>query len=98
MIDANSKPDYGTLLWVREGLDNAMLRARQSLDEYAENGFTGETILEVKKQLHQIFGTLKMVQVHGAGMLVEEMEAVATAVIEGKLKLDSPAASAKAQW
>ncbi|MGV6826159.1 MAG: Hpt domain-containing protein [bacterium] len=88
MIDANSKPDYSTLLWVKEGLEGSILLARQSLEEYADSGFSGDGLDEFKKQLHQILGTLKMVQVHGAAMLVEELESVASIALEGQLQLD----------
>ncbi len=80
------KPDYATLRWVKEGMDETILLARQALEEYVQAGFSGEGIQEYLKYVHQLHGTLRMVQVYGAGMLVEEMERVARLLAEGELK------------
>jgi chemosensory pili system protein ChpA (sensor histidine kinase/response regulator) len=80
------KPDYATLRWVKEGMDETILLARQALEEYVQAGFKGESIQEYLKYAHQLLGTLRMVQVYGAGMLVEEMERVAKLLTEGELK------------
>ena len=80
------KPDYATLRWVKEGMDETVLLARQALEEYVQAGFRGEGIQEYLKYVHQLLGTLRMVQVYGAGMLVEEMERVARLLSEGELQ------------
>ncbi len=80
------KPDYATLRWVKEGLDETIQLARQSLENYAEGGFQGEGIDRFREHIHQLLGTLRMVQVHGGAMLVEEMEEVAQALSEGRLQ------------
>ncbi|BAO45492.1 hybrid sensor histidine kinase/response regulator [Thiolapillus brandeum] len=80
------KPDYATLRWVKEGMDETILLARQALEEYVQAGFKGEGIQEYLKYVHQLLGTLRMVQVYGAGMLVEEMERVARLLADGELK------------
>ena len=80
------KPDYATLRWVKEGMDETILLARQALEEYVQAGFRGESIQEYLKHVHQLLGTLRMVQVYGAGMLVEEMERVARLLAEGELQ------------
>lgn len=80
------KPDYATLRWVKEGLDETIQLARQALENYAEGGFQGEGIDRFREHIHQLLGTLRMVQVHGGAMLVEEMEEVAKALSEGRLQ------------
>ncbi len=80
------KPDYATLRWVKEGMDETILLARQALEEYVQAGFRGEGIQEYLKYVHQLLGTLRMVQVYGAGMLVEEMERVARLLAEDQLQ------------
>ena len=80
------KPDYATLRWVKEGMDETILLARQALEEYVQAGFSGDGIQEYLKHVHQLLGTLRMVQVYGAGMLVEEMERVARLLAEGELQ------------
>ncbi len=82
------KPDYATLRWVKEGLDETIQLARQALEDYAEGGFQGEGIDRFREYIHQLLGTLRMVQVQGGAMLVEEMEAVAQALAEGRLRGD----------
>ena len=80
------KPDYATLRWVKEGMDETILLARQALEEYVQAGFRGDGIQEYLKYVHQLLGTLRMVQVYGAGMLAEEMERVAKLLAEGELR------------
>lgn len=84
MIDAE-KPDYATLRWVKEGMDETILLARQALEEYVSVGFNGEGIQVYLTHVHQLLGTLRMVQVYGAGMLVEEMERVARLLADGEI-------------
>ena len=79
------KPDYATLRWVKEGMDETILLARQALEEYVSAGFSGEGIQVYLQHVHQLLGTLRMVQVYGAGMLVEEMERVARLLLEGEI-------------
>ncbi|WP_456406950.1 Hpt domain-containing protein [Thiolapillus sp.] len=84
MIDLE-KPDYATLRWVKEGMDETILLARQALEEYVGAGFKGDGIRVYLKHVHQLLGTLRMVQVYGAGMLVEEMERVARLLADGEI-------------
>jgi chemosensory pili system protein ChpA (sensor histidine kinase/response regulator) len=79
------KPDYATLRWVKEGMEETILLARQALEEYVGAGFTGNGIHVYLKHVHQLLGTLRMVQVYGAGMLAEEMERVARLLADGAL-------------
>ena len=82
------KPDYATLRWVKEGLDETIQLARQALEAYEEAGFQGNEITAFQQQIHQLLGTLRMVQVYGAAMLVEEMERVGRLLAEGTLAGD----------
>ncbi len=80
------KPDYATLRWVREGLDETIQQARQALEEWEEEGFRGEALDRFRERVHQLLGTLRMVQVYGGAMLVEEMERVGERLAEGALQ------------
>ncbi len=82
------KPDYATLRWVKEGLDETIQLARQALEAYEEAGFRGSDIATFQQQIHQLLGTLRMVQVYGGAMLVEEMERVGRLLAEGALAGD----------
>ncbi|MES9871833.1 MAG: Hpt domain-containing protein [Candidatus Sedimenticola sp. 6PFRAG7] len=92
MSDAH---DYSTLKWIRGELDSSLEAARRSLDDYFEEiGDSEELISECIQHLHQVLGTLQMVQIYGAAMLAEEMELVAIALKEDRLKKREEAAEA----
>ena len=74
-----------SLLWIKTELDNSLVRARQQLEAYVENQDDKAKLEECLAQLHQVQGTLRMVEVYGAAMLAEEMEAVAQALVDGKV-------------
>jgi Chemotaxis protein histidine kinase and related kinases len=80
------KPDYATLRWVKEGLDETIQLARQALEAYEEAGFQGDAIGTFLERVHQLLGTLRMVQVYGGAMLVEEMEQVGRLLEQGALE------------
>ncbi len=82
------KPDYATLRWVKEGLDETIQQARQALEAWEEEGFRGAALERFRERVHQLLGTLRMVQVYGGAMLVEEMEQVAEALLAGRLQGD----------
>lgn len=79
------KPDYATLRWVKEGLDETVHSARQALEAYLESQFKGELLVDVLSSVHRILGTLRMVQAYGAAMLAEEMELVAKGLANGSV-------------
>lgn len=74
-----------SLLWIKTELDNTLVRARQLLEAYVENQDDKAKLEECFQQLHQVQGTLRMVEVYGAAMLAEEMEAVAGALVNNKV-------------
>ncbi|OOZ37021.1 Hpt domain-containing protein [Solemya velesiana gill symbiont] len=87
--------DYSTLKWIRGELDSSLEAARRSLDDYFEEVGDSEALIdECIQRLHQVLGTLQMVQIYGAVMLAEEMEQVAIALKENRLKKRDEAAEA----
>ena len=75
-----------SLLWIKNELDNTLLRARQSLESFVENRDEKSHLQECLDALHQVQGTLRIVEVYGAAMLAEEMEAVTKALAAGEIK------------
>ncbi|HEY3644190.1 MAG TPA: Hpt domain-containing protein [Gammaproteobacteria bacterium] len=65
-----------SLLWIKNELDHTLVRARQSLETYVEKAEDKEALTQCLELLHQVQGTLRIVEVYGAAMLAEEMEAV----------------------
>lgn len=78
-----------SLLWIKAELDNTLLRARQALETYVEDQNDKSLIEECRAHLHQVQGTLRIVEVYGAATLAEEMEAVARGLVEGNVKGDN---------
>ncbi|WP_275097417.1 Hpt domain-containing protein [Sedimenticola hydrogenitrophicus] len=69
--------DHSVLKWIRGELDSSLDAARHALESYVE-GTGPETELDrCITQLHQVRGTLQLMQLYGAAMLAEEMELVA---------------------
>ena len=82
----NEAIDYSTLRWVKQELDETLKQARQALEAYVETPEDEAQIGFCATHLHQVYGTLQMVQLYGAALLAEEMEQVAKALVAGAIK------------
>lgn len=79
--------EYNALTWVKKELDEVLNQTRLALEGYLEEDPGDEDLLaQAKALLKQVHGTLQMVELYGAAMLAEEMELVAQALIDGKIK------------
>ncbi|MHB8679654.1 MAG: hybrid sensor histidine kinase/response regulator [Rudaea sp.] len=78
--------DFTTLNWVKQELDETLKQARQSLEAYVEDPADSSLMRFCATYLHQVQGTLRMVELYGAAMVVEEMERVALALLDGQIK------------
>lgn len=72
-----------SLLWIKGELDVVFMHARQGLEIYVENHGDRHALSECVRALHQAQGTLRIVEVWGAFLLAEEMEAVAKGIYDG---------------
>ncbi|MCF6355486.1 MAG: Hpt domain-containing protein [Candidatus Polarisedimenticolaceae bacterium] len=88
----NDAREYSTLPWVKNELDELITQARHALEEYAEGSGEQESIQTCIERLHQIYGTLRMVQLFGAAMLAEEMELAARALEQNQVSHHTEAA------
>ncbi|HKJ08945.1 MAG TPA: Hpt domain-containing protein, partial [Gammaproteobacteria bacterium] len=79
----NQAIDFSTLKWVKQELDATLKDARQALEAYVENPEDVDQLSSCADHLHQVHGTLQMVEIYGAALLAEEMEQVAKALVEG---------------
>ncbi len=77
--------DYGTLSWVKQEIDDTLKQAQQSLEEYVENPEDATQLQFCFSYLHQVTGTLQMVELYGAALLAEEMEQLAKALTSGNV-------------
>ena len=78
--------DFTTLNWVKQELDETLRQARQALEAYAEDTADSSLMRFCATYLHQVQGTLRMVELYGAAMVVEEMERVAQALLDGQIR------------
>jgi len=73
--------NFTTLSWVKPELDETLRLARQALETYVESGAERGQMQVCAAQLHQVQGTLRMVELYGAAMVAEEMEQLANALL-----------------
>ncbi len=83
--------DYGTLSWVKQEIDDTLKQAQQSLEEYVENPEDATQLQFCFSYLHQVTGTLQMVELYGAALLAEEMEQLAKALTSGDVSQQTEA-------
>ncbi len=80
--------DHSKIKWIKGELDQVVLQARNALEEYTEGVGNPELMTSCGQYLHQVKGTLQILELHGAIMLSEEMELVAKAIAEGSISQD----------
>ena len=88
-MSTHSKVDLSTLGWVKTEIDETLKQARLALESFAENPSDKTRLRFCITHLHQVVGTLLMVELDGAAMLAKETEALADAVINDKVTPDS---------
>ena len=66
--------DFTTLTWVKPELDETLKQARNALTIFVEEGEEPGQLRACANYLHQVQGTLRMVELYGAAMVAEEME------------------------
>src|SRR5699024_12410792 len=77
--------DFTTLNWVKPELDEALTRARQALEEYVEAPDDANLMQICAGELHQVQGTLRMVELYGAATVVQEMEQLVGEMLDGSV-------------
>ncbi|HEV2539068.1 MAG TPA: Hpt domain-containing protein [Frateuria sp.] len=77
--------DFTTLQWVKPELDETLAQAREALETYVETG-KREVMRACVDHLHQVQGTLRMVELYGAAMVAEEMETLAICLLEDHVR------------
>ncbi len=73
--------DYVALDWVRGEIDETLNQARQALEAYVDNTEDTSRMRFCLNYIHQVHGTLQMVEFYGAALLAEEMEKLAQALL-----------------
>ncbi len=77
--------DYSTLAWVKHEIDETLGHARQALEEYVENPDDVAQLRFCTTYLHQVAGTLQMVELYGASLIAEEMEKLGNGLLNNEV-------------
>ncbi|PKM22671.1 MAG: hybrid sensor histidine kinase/response regulator, partial [Gammaproteobacteria bacterium HGW-Gammaproteobacteria-14] len=77
--------DYLALDWVRGEIQETLNQAQQALEAYVDNPDDSTRMRFCQTYLHQVYGTLQMVEFYGAALLAEEMEKLAQALLDGRV-------------
>ncbi|MDQ3510145.1 MAG: Hpt domain-containing protein, partial [Pseudomonadota bacterium] len=77
--------DTTTLGWIKPELDETLRQARQEIEAFAEAPTLTERMRACANHLHQVHGTLRMVELNAPAMIAEEMERLALALQHGEI-------------
>ncbi len=77
--------DFTTLQWVKPELDHTLSLAREALESYVDSPDKHDFMRTCADHLHQVHGTLKMVELYGAAMVTTEMETLAGALLDDQV-------------
>ena len=75
--------DHTALGWVKPEIDETLRQARLEIEAYAESPDDSERMRACAGYLHQVQGTLRMLELHAPAMVAEEMEQLANALQAG---------------
>jgi chemosensory pili system protein ChpA (sensor histidine kinase/response regulator) len=77
---------FSALSWIKPELDQSLARAREALEAYAEDSSDEPRIDSCLSELHQVQGSLRMVELYGAAMVIDEMESVARGLKDQRIR------------
>ncbi len=84
-MNLTQETDFTTLGWIKAELDATLKQARQSLESFAVNPADAQAMRDCANGLHTTYGTLHMIELYGAALVVEEMERVARGLVDGSI-------------
>lgn len=84
-ISQNSQLDVNVLNWVKGEIDETITQARAALEAYVENPDDDSQLRFCVNYVHQVHGTLQMVELYGAALVAEEMEKLTQGIIDNTI-------------
>ncbi len=87
-MSTSSQIDPNTLGWVKSEIDESLKQAHLALESFAENPSDDTRLRFCVTHLHQVVGTLQMVELDGAALLAREAETLAEDILEERIKAD----------
>ena len=73
--------DSIALDWVRGEIQDTLTQGQQALEAFVDNRDDTARLRFCLNYLHQVHGTLQMVELYGAALLTEEMEKLTQAIL-----------------
>ncbi|PJK02096.1 hypothetical protein CO615_03765, partial [Lysobacteraceae bacterium NML75-0749] len=77
--------DHATLGWIKPELDSSLLQVRQEVEAYVEDGADPERMRKAATLLHQVQGSLRMIELYAPAMVSGEMQQLASAIGQGQV-------------
>ena len=84
--------DRKTLAWIKESVDEALKSVHHAPDQFLENPDDTSPISACIDPLRRVKGAVEMVGIQGAAMLAVEMEQLAQALVDNRVKQKNDAA------
>lgn len=81
----SERQDYVALEWVSTEIADTLAQASESLQGYLDNRQDATRLRFCLTHIHQVVGTLQMVEFVSAALLAEEMELLVTALLENEV-------------
>ncbi len=73
--------NYAALEWVIGEIEDTLAEARKALEAFVEDPNDVSQVGFCLTHIHQVYGSLRMIEFYGAAMIAEEMESLAQALI-----------------
>ncbi|HJW46253.1 MAG TPA: Hpt domain-containing protein, partial [Lysobacter sp.] len=77
--------DTTTLGWVKPELDATLRLAREEIEAFAENPSQTSHMKVCAGHMHQVHGTLRMIELYAPAMVAEEMERLSLSLLRGEV-------------
>ncbi len=77
--------DFSALEWVKGEISESLRQAQHALEAYVANPKDSTKMQFCITHLHQVWGTLQMVELEGATLFALEMEQLAQAILDAKV-------------
>ncbi len=83
--DMADRHDYVALEWVKGEIVETLRQARSALEAFVAEPHAGEAMGRCLGYLHQVHGSLQMVEFYGAALFAEEIEHLGRALAHGRV-------------
>lgn len=74
--------EFTSLGWIKHELDSTLRQAQEALEAYVDTPADSSLMRICGGHLHQVQGTLRMIELYGAALVVEEMEQLVKALLD----------------